>query len=121
MSTSRISIDVESFAATEPTMAVLTYLTTPPMPTSTTSANPASLYCTHLGGMELGATTGRGGGWITDARAMTRRAGSLHLPDGSMIDSWGITYHTDGAIRGADLKPLLAYQASEPPIIFPEN
>ena len=122
MSTSRISIDVESFATTEPTMAVLAYLTTPPMPASTTSANPASLYCAHLGGMELGATSMRGGGWITDARGNDLDVLEVcTFPDGSMIDSWGITYHTDGAIRGADLKPLLGYQAGDPPIIFPEG
>jgi putative hemolysin len=122
MSTSRISIDVESFAATEPTMAVLAYLTTPPLPPSTSSANPASLYCAHLGGMELGATTMRGGGWITDARGNDLDVLEVcTFPDGSMIDSWGITYHTDGTIRGADLKPLLGYQTNHPPMVFPQS
>ena len=122
MSTSRISIDVESFAATEPTMTVLAYLTTPPLPPSTSSANPASLYCAHLGGMELGANTMRGGGWITDARGNDLDVLEVcTFPDGSMIDSWGITYHTDGTIRGADLKPLLGYQTSDLPMVFPQR
>ena len=122
MTTSRISIDIESLAATKPTMAVLAYLTTPPIPASTSTANPASLYCAHLGGMELGSSTLLGGGWITDASGGDPDVLQVcTFADGSMIDSWGITYHTNGTIRGADLKPLLGYQTSDPPIIFPEN
>jgi hypothetical protein len=39
--------------------------------------------------------------------------------DGSMIDAWGLTYHTGGVIRGADLTPILRYQATDYPNAFP--
>jgi putative hemolysin len=122
MSTSRISIDIRSFASTEPTMAVLAYLTKPPVPTSNNGANPASLYCAHLGGMEIGSTTALGGGWVTEGRGNDLDVlEACTFPDGSIIDSWGITYHANGTVRGADLTPLLGYQSSDPPIIFPER
>lgn len=120
--TSTIAIDITSLAATEPTFAVLAYLTKPPVPESNTGANPASLYCAHLGGSELGSTSMGGGGWITDARGNDLDVlGACMFPDGSIIDSWGITYHSNGTIRGANLEPLFAYQSSEPPIVFPQD
>lgn len=120
--TSRIAIDIDSLAATEPTLAVLAYLTKPPVPESNSGANPASLYCAHLGGAELGSSTVLGGGWITDARGsdLDVLEGCM-FADGSIIDSWGITYHADGTIRGANLEPLFGYQSTEPPIVFPQS
>ena len=32
------------------------------------------------------------------------------FPDLSSIDSWGLTYHSDGTIRGADLTDLFRYK-----------
>jgi len=32
------------------------------------------------------------------------------FPDLSIIDSWGLTYHSNGTIRGADLSSLLRYR-----------
>jgi hypothetical protein len=32
------------------------------------------------------------------------------FPDLSSIDSWGLTYHAGGVVRGADLGPLFRYQ-----------
>lgn len=121
-STSRIAIDISSLAATEPTLAVLAYLTKPPVPASSSGANPASLYCAHLGGQELGAATLSGGGWITTAQGadLDVLEGCL-FADGSIIDSWGIAYHANGTIRGANLEPLFGYQSSDPPIVFPQS
>lgn len=118
--TSRIAIDLNSLMAVTPTLAALAYLTTPPMPDIPASVNPASVYCTHLGGSELGTSSGMGGGWITDTGSDDPDVLQVcTFPDGSMIDSWGITYHTNGVIRGADLQPILHYQPTSPPLVFP--
>lgn len=41
------------------------------------------------------------------------------FPDLSSIDSWGLTYHSDGTIRGADLTNLLRYKPPQAPQVFP--
>jgi hypothetical protein len=40
------------------------------------------------------------------------------FPDGSMIDAWGITYHSWGIVRGKDLKPVFRYRSNNPPNVF---
>ena len=121
--TSRISIDIGSLAASEPTLAVLAYLTRPAMPDGPNDgSNPATFYCSHLGGQELGAATISSGGWITDTRGNDLDVlEACTFADGSIIDSWGITYHSDGTIRGANLTPLFGYQNANPPIVFPQS
>jgi hypothetical protein len=37
------------------------------------------------------------------------------FPDLSSIDSWGLTYHSEGTIRGADLTDLLRYKPPQVP------
>jgi putative hemolysin len=121
--TSWIAVDLDTLMAMTPTLAALAYLTTPPMPEPTsTSANPASLYCRHLGGSELGAANGSGGGWVTDDLDTNIHVlQACTFPDGSIIDSWGITYHTGGIVRGADLTPILHYQPEPPRSSSPAN
>ena len=37
-----------------------------------------------------------------------------------MIDSWGITYHSTGAIRGVDLATVIRYRPdAHPPVYGP--
>jgi putative hemolysin len=105
----RIIIGLDTLYTDEPTLAALAYRAQTPMePSRTPSANPSSLYCTQLGGTDtFGGVGSAGGGWGLDDGA-----DSLALcvfPDLSVIDSWGITYHADGTIRGADLDELLGY------------
>lgn len=121
--TSRISIDINSLATSEPTLAALAYLTKPAVPDGPNDgSNPATAYCLHLGGQELGSATISGGGWITDARGNDLDVlEACTFADGSIIDSWGITYHSDGTIRGADLTPLFGYQATDYPDVFPQS
>jgi hypothetical protein len=39
--------------------------------------------------------------------------------DGSAIDEWGITYYSDGTVRGADLATKMRYQPDGPlPAVF---
>ena len=35
------------------------------------------------------------------------------IADGSSIDAFGLWYHANGIIRGADLAPLFAYQPGD--------
>jgi hypothetical protein len=118
-----IHVTLETLYAEQPTLAALAYLTKPPLPPVPASVNPASVYCTHLGGTDaFGGATGAGGGWVTDD--MDTPIDVLQacvFPDLSSIDSWGLTYHTDGTIRGADLTPLFRYRPTTPPDVFPRK
>jgi putative hemolysin len=117
-----IAIDLNSLVSPEPTLAVLAYLTKPPVPKSTGGANPASLYCQHLGGAEIGATNAVGGGWVTtDTDTPIDVLEACVFGDGSIIDSWGITYHANDIVRGADLTGKFVYQSANPPHVFPEK
>jgi len=102
---SRISIRLTTLASEKPSMAAMAYLTKPALPESGGSANPASLYCADLGGAELGGVLAPDGGWVNSADA-SDVVQMCVFPDLSIIDSWGLAYHTQGVIRGADLAPL---------------
>jgi hypothetical protein len=43
------------------------------------------------------------------------------FPDGSAIDEWGLAYHSDGTIRGADLQALFRADVATFPPIFGES
>lgn len=119
---SSIAIDLDSLVSPEPTFAVLAYLTKPPVPENTGGANPASIYCAHLGGAEIGATSGSGGGWVTtDTDTPIDVLEACVFGDGSIIDSWGITYHANDIVRGADLTAKFVYQSANPPHVFPDK
>ncbi|MFN8594294.1 MAG: DUF333 domain-containing protein [Thermomicrobiales bacterium] len=105
---SRISIRLTTLASQQPSMAAAAYLTKPALPESGGSANPASVYCAALGGSEIGGELAPDGGWVngSDAKDVIQMC---VFPDLSIIDSWGLTYHTQGTIRGADLEPLFRW------------
>jgi hypothetical protein len=68
----------------------------------------------------FGGVNAAGGGWVTDDTTTPDTV--LHaciFPDLSTIDSWGLTYHSDGTIRGADLGTLVRYRPEEAPRVFP--
>jgi putative hemolysin len=106
---SRISVLLRTLSSTEPSMAAIAYLTQPAMPAGDSSANPASVYCSELGGAELGGQLAPDGGWVnrTDSSDVLEMC---VFPDLSIIDSWGLAYHTMGTIRGANLEPLFRWQ-----------
>jgi putative hemolysin len=108
-SDSRISIRLTTLASDQPSMAATAYLTKPEMAESGGSANPASVYCADLGGAELGGQLAPDGGWVNTADA-TDVAELCVFPDLSIIDSWGLAYHTMGTIRGADLEPIFRWK-----------
>ncbi len=59
-----------------------------------------------------------GGGWVDTADTDVPVVAMCVFPDGSMIDEWGLAYHSDGTIRGTDLAQQFVYQPTDglPPI-----
>jgi putative hemolysin len=110
---SRIHVSLETLTTTLPTLAALAYYSETPW-NGQGEGNPASLYCTQLGGSDqFGGTTGAGGGWVeVDTTDVVLEA--CIFPDNSTIDSWGLFYHSDGIIRGIDLSTVLKYQDPYP-------
>jgi len=105
---SRIHILLETLYTTKPSLAALAYILKPP--TGSCNGNPASCYCTLLGGSDqFGGTSGAGGGWYNkDSIDQTLEA--CIFPDMSSIDSWGLTYHAGGIIRGINLQKVMRYK-----------
>lgn len=104
---SQIVIPADTLDADKPTLAGLAYIRKPALPRVTGGANPAAVYCAHLGGTsQFGIGKLEVGGWIREGDAVSRD--NLHnmcmFADGSAIDEWGLAYHTMGVVRGADLE-----------------
>ncbi|HEU0113671.1 MAG TPA: hypothetical protein VFQ80_03305 [Thermomicrobiales bacterium] len=108
---STIEIAADTLFAQRPTLAAIAWFAKPPLPASTGSANPASLYCSHLGGADqIGGVLGPLGGWYAEAAPDAPPLDVCVFPDGSKIDAWGLAYHSQGVIRGADLSPLFGWR-----------
>jgi putative hemolysin len=113
-----ISISVDTLYTDQPTLATAAYFQKPPLgETTTPGANPASAYCSKLGGSDLfGGQNAAGGGWILDDKNDTFYVlQACIFPDLSTIDSWGLTYHTNGTIRGTDLSSAIRFQPPSAP------
>ena len=122
--TSRISIGLSTLYAEAPTLAAIAYLSSPPIPEIADSSSVAVDYCAGLGGSsQFGPDAEIGGGWASDTTNPNETAiGICVFPDGSAIDDWGLTYHAQGTIRGADLTPLLAHRSGDLPVsVFPAD
>ena len=106
---SRILISLDTLYTDQPTLAALAYRSQTAMTQGQPSANPSSLYCTQMGGTDtFGGISAAGGGWGREGAADV--IALCVFPDLSSIDSWGLTYHSEGTIRGADLTDLIRYQ-----------
>jgi putative hemolysin len=115
---SRISVALDTLYAEQPTLAVMAYLAKPPLKPGAPGVNPSSVYCTQLGGTDLfGGVSASGGGWVAEGKADDVLAECV-FPDLSSIDSWGLTYFSDGTIRGADLTAKFRYRPATPPKVF---
>ena len=108
---SRISVRLTTLASNQPSIAATAYVTKPVMPESGGSANPASVYCAALGGAEIGGELAPDGGWVNLEDA-SDNVQMCVFPDLSIVDSWGLAYHTQGIIRGTDLGPLFRWEPS---------
>jgi putative hemolysin len=106
---SRITVSLDTLYSDQPTLAALAYRAQVPLSEGSPAVNPSSRYCTELGGTDLfGGTSAVVGGWgLEDAADVIALC---IFPDLSTIDSWGLTYHSDDIIRGADLNDLLRYR-----------
>ena len=104
---SQINVLLGTLYTESPSLAALAYYAEVQM--GTCEGNPASCYCSQLGGSDLfGGATGAGGGWVlkTDYTDVLE---ACIFPDMSSIDSWGLAYHSAGIIRGKDLAKVLRY------------
>jgi hypothetical protein len=105
---SQINILLATLSTKKPTLAALAYYAEVPLG-SGCNGNPASCYCTQLGGTDLfGGINAAGGGWVKRSDA-TDVLETCIFPDLSSIDSWGLAYHSAGIIRGTDLSKILRY------------
>jgi putative hemolysin len=105
---SRIHILLETLYTTKPSLAALAYILKPAVGSCT--GNPASCYCSLLGGSDqFGGTSGAGGGWY-NKNAIDQTLEACIFPDMSSIDSWGLTYHAEGIIRGINLQKVMRYK-----------
>lgn len=104
---SQINVLLGTLYTKKPSLAALAYYAEVQM--GTCNGNPASCYCTLLGGSDLfGGATGAGGGWVlkTDYADVLE---ACIFPDMSSIDSWGLAYHSEGIVRGKNLAKVLRY------------
>jgi hypothetical protein len=105
---SRIYVFVDTLYTTQPTLAALAYYAQ--VQPGSCNGNPASCYCTLLGGTDLfGGINAAGGAWVWDKKTPDTDLETCIFPDLSSIDSWGLTYHAVGIIRGIDLSTVLRY------------
>src|SRR5262252_7994913 len=102
---SRIHVTLETLNTPKPTLAALAYYAQ--VQPGQCNGNPASCYCTLLGGSDLfGGVSGAGGGWVLESDYNDVLEACI-FPDMSSIDSWGLAYHSQGIIRGKDLAKVL--------------
>lgn len=111
----RISVGLTTLSSSEPTLAAIAYLskiktTSPPV----VGQNPAEWSCANdFKGAASFGTANAGGGWVDASQPVFVVMNQCVFPDGSSIDEFGLWYHANGTVRGADLAPLFAYQPGD--------
>jgi hypothetical protein len=106
---SRIFVLLSTLNSEHPTLAALAYYAEVPYG-GNCNGNPASCYCSQLGGSDLfGGINAAGGGWVKKSDPLDTVLEACIFPDMSSIDSWGLTYHSFGVIRGRNLDKALRY------------
>jgi putative hemolysin len=106
---SRIHVELSTLYTEVPSLAALAYYAEVPM--GTCNGNPASCYCTLLGGTDLfGGINLNGGGWVQKSDPVDTVLEACIFPDMSSIDSWGLAYHSVGIVRGKDLSKVLRFK-----------
>jgi putative hemolysin len=106
---SRIHVLLATLYTQQPSLAALAYYFRPKLQPGC-HGNPASCYCTQLGGSDsFGGITINGGGWVLRG-AIDEVLEACIFPDMSSIDSWGLTYHSAGIVRGKALGSVLRFK-----------
>ncbi|MEU6996041.1 hypothetical protein ABZ953_35985 [Streptomyces sp. NPDC046465] len=100
----KIMIGADTLAARKPTLAALAYIHKPADPGGH-PGNPSIGYCQSLNGTAMyGPKATDGGGWAPKGETSPSKAvAACMFGDGSVIDAWGLKYHSADVIRGADL------------------
>ena len=107
---SRIYVELSTLYTEQPTLAALAYYAEIQLG-SGCNGNPASCYCSQLGGTDLfGGININGGGWVMKSDPVDTVLEACIFPDMSSIDSWGLTYHSAGIIRGRNLSKVLRFK-----------
>ncbi len=107
---SRIHVLLTTLFTEEPTMAALAYYAQVPF-SGSCNGNPASCYCSQLGGTDLfGGINLNGGGWVQKSDPIDTTLEACIFPDMSTIDSWGLAYHAYGITRGRNLTNVLRFK-----------
>jgi putative hemolysin len=105
---SRIHVLLDTLYTPNPSLAALAYYAMVEY-NGQCNGNPASCYCTQLGGSDqFGGTNGAGGGWVLKKTVDVVLEACI-FPDMSTIDSWGLFYHSAGIVRGKDLNGVLRF------------
>jgi hypothetical protein len=106
---SRIHVLLSTLYSSTPTLAALAYYAKVPY-SGSCNGNPASCYCSQLGGTDLfGGINLNGGGWVQLSDPVDTVLEACIFPDMSTIDSWGLTYHQAGITRGRNLDTALKF------------
>jgi len=106
---SRIYVELSTLYTKQPTLAALAYYAE--IPPGSCNGNPASCYCSLLGGSDLfGGINANGGAWVKKSDPDDPTLETCIFPDMSTIDSWGLAYHSFGIIRGKNLAHVLRYK-----------
>jgi len=104
---SKIDVLGATLYATKPSLAALAYYAE--VQPGQCNGNPASCYCSLLGGTDLfGGINAAGGGWVGPG-GLNDVLDACIFPDESSIDSFGLFYHSQDIIRGKDLAKVLRY------------
>ena len=97
---SRIHVALTTLYAKAPTLAALAYYAEEPLG-GNCNGNPASCYCSQLGGTDLfGGINANGGGWVQKSDPVDTVLEACIMPDLSTIDSWGLAYHRPTSFAG---------------------
>jgi hypothetical protein len=106
---SHIWVLLSTLSAKLPTLAALAYYAE--VPAGSCQGAPGSCYCSLIGGTDLfGGINAAGGGWVSNTDTENPVLDACIFPDESIIDSYGLFYHSAGIIRGANLAKKLRYK-----------
>ncbi len=106
---SRIYVLLTTMYTKQPTLAALAYYAEVPF-NGVCNGSPGSCYCSQIGGTDLfGGINANGGGWVQKTDPDDPVLDACIFPDLSIIDSYGLFYHSAGIIRGQNLANVLRY------------
>ncbi|MGC4175677.1 hypothetical protein [Demequina sp.] len=113
-----IFIDLHTMYSQNPTLAALAYSQASLPEDLSPSGNPAAAICSELGGTSSFGPGANGGGLVDLSDDDFPVFAPCMFADGSFIEEWGIAYHLDGSVRGADLAPRFRFDTQTAPHVY---